>query len=62
MKLGSNFAKVRAAVEAAGLMEGAVYVERGTMAGEVVTPLRDKADGAAPYFSIVLLPGNGRRP
>ena len=62
MKLGSNFAKVRAAVEAAGLMEGAVYVERGTMAGEVVTPLRDKTDDAAPYFSIVLLPGNGRRP
>ena len=62
MKLGSNFAKVRAAVEAAGLMEGAVYVERGTMAGELVTPLRDKADDAAPYFSIVLLPGNGRRP
>ena len=43
-------------------MEGAVYVERGTMAGETVTPLRDKADDAAPYFSIVLLPGHGRRP
>ncbi len=62
MKLGSNFAKVREAVEAAGLMDGAVYVERGTMAGEVVTPLRDKADDTAPYFSIVLLPGHGRRP
>ena len=62
MKLGSNFSKVRAAVEAAGLMEGAVYVERGTMAGEVVTPLRDKAEDAVPYFSIVLLPGHGRRP
>ena len=62
MKLGSNFAKVREAVVAAGLMEGAVYVERGTMAGEVVMPLRDKADDEAPYFSIVLLPGHGRRP
>ena len=62
MKIGTHFAKVRAAVEAAGLMGEAIYVERGTMAGETVTPLRDKADDAAPYFSIVLLPGHGRRP
>ena len=62
MKIGTHFSKVRAAVEAAGLMAEAVYVERGTMPGEVVTPLRDKADCAAPYFSIVLLPGHGRRP
>ncbi len=62
MKIGAHFEKVRAAVEAAGLMEDAIYVERGTMAGEVVTPLRDKADRTAPYFSIVLLPGHGRRP
>ena len=62
MKIGTHFEKVRAAVEAAGLMDDAIYVERGTMAGEVVTPLRDKADGTAPYFSIVLLPGHGRRP
>ena len=61
MKIGTNFAKVRAAVEAAGLMDEAIYVERGTMAGEVVMPLRDKTDGVAPYFSIVLLPGHGRR-
>ena len=48
MKIGTHFEKVRAAVEAAGLMEDAIYVERGTMAGEVVTPLRDKADRTAP--------------
>ena len=62
MKIGTNFAKVRAAIEAAGLLDEAVYVERGTMIGEIVTPLRDKADAAAPYFSLVLLPGHGRRP
>ncbi len=61
MKIGGNFAKVREAVEAAGLMAEAVYVERGTMANEVVMPLRDKTDDIAPYFSIVLLPGHGRR-
>ena len=61
MKVGSNFPKVRAAIEAAGLMAEAVYVERGTMANEVVMALRDKTDDHAPYFSIVLLPGHGRR-
>lgn len=61
MKIGTNFAKVRAAVEAAGQLGEAIYVERGTMAGEVVMPLREKTDGVAPYFSIVLLPGHGRR-
>lgn len=62
MKLGTNFPKVRAAVAAAGLLERAVYVERGTMAGETVLPLADKTDDSAPYFSLVLIPGNGRRP
>jgi precorrin-2/cobalt-factor-2 C20-methyltransferase len=62
MKLGSNFAKVRAAIDAAGLLDEAIYVERGTMSDEVVLPLRDKHDGVAPYFSIILIPGHGRRP
>ncbi|HUG60535.1 MAG TPA: precorrin-2 C(20)-methyltransferase [Methylomirabilota bacterium] len=62
MKLGSNFAKVRAAIAAAGLSERAVYVERGTMAGEAVMRLVDKPDDAAPYFSLILIPGEGRRP
>lgn len=62
MKLGTNFAKVRAAVAAAGLMDAAVYVERGTMAAEVVMKLADKADDRAPYFSVILVPGQGRRP
>ena len=62
MKIGTHFAKVRRAVEAAGLAHEAVYVERGTMAGERVMPLRDKPDDVAPYFSIILIPGHGRRP
>ncbi|WP_158811041.1 precorrin-2 C(20)-methyltransferase [Beijerinckia sp. L45] len=62
MKLGSNFAKVRAAIDAAGLLDEAVYVERGSMQDEIVLPLRDKHDGVAPYFSIILIPGHGRRP
>jgi precorrin-2/cobalt-factor-2 C20-methyltransferase len=62
MKLGSNFPKVRAALAETGLLERAIYVERGTMAGEKVIRLVDKTDDAAPYFSLILVPGEGRRP
>jgi precorrin-2/cobalt-factor-2 C20-methyltransferase len=63
MKLGSNFAKVRRAVEAAGLIERAIYVERGTMPGERILPLAEtEPEGPAPYFSLICIPGHGRRP
>ncbi len=57
MKLGRNLPKVRRAIAAAGRTERAVYVERGTMATEAVMPLARKTDDAAPYFSIILIPG-----
>jgi precorrin-2/cobalt-factor-2 C20-methyltransferase len=62
MKLGQNFPKVRAVLAEAGLLDRAVYIERGTMPGEKVIPLAEKTDDAAPYFSIVIVPGQGRRP
>jgi precorrin-2/cobalt-factor-2 C20-methyltransferase len=62
MKLGQNFPKVRNAILTAGLMPRAIYVERGTMAREIVMQLKDKSDNEAPYFAMVLVPGNGRRP
>ena len=62
MKLGRNFAKVRFAVQEAGLLARAIYVERGTMDGEIVMKLAEKTDDVAPYFSLVLIPGAGRRP
>ncbi|MCP8939824.1 precorrin-2 C(20)-methyltransferase [Alsobacter sp. SYSU M60028] len=62
MKLGSHFPKVRDAVEEAGFGSRAFYVERGTMIGEFVTELRAKIDDSAPYFSMILIPGQGRRP
>ena len=62
MKIGRNFARAREALEAVGMAERAIYVERATMAGEVVTPLAQKHDDAAPYFSLILAPGRGRRP
>ena len=62
MKLGQNMAKVRAALDELGLTARAVYVERGTMETEVVMPLAAKTDNQAPYFSMILVPGEGRRP
>jgi precorrin-2/cobalt-factor-2 C20-methyltransferase len=62
MKLGANFAKLRRALARAGLLERAIYVERGAMTGERILPLADKLDDDAPYFSMVLVPGRGRRP
>jgi precorrin-2/cobalt-factor-2 C20-methyltransferase len=62
MKLGRNFSKVRNAIQEAGRLAEAIYVERGTMPGEIVMPLADKPDDVAPYFSLILIPGQGRRP
>ena len=62
MKVGRNLEKVRRAVETAGLLARAVYVERGTMADQKVMRLVDKTDDEAPYFSMILIHGDGRRP
>lgn len=62
MKVGSNLEKIRRAVKAAGRLDEAIYVERGSMHGEKVMPLASLGDNAAPYFSIILVPGGrGRR-
>jgi len=62
MKIGRNFARAGEALAAAGMAERAIYVERATMTGEAVMQLKDKRDGATPYFSMILVPGRGRRP
>jgi len=60
MKVGRNMPKIRAALGAAGLVDRAVYVERGTMSGTSALPLASRPDGPAPYFSLVLIPGRQR--
>lgn len=62
MKIGRHLAKVRRALDRAGRLDRAIYVERGTMANASVMPLADKLDGCAPYFAIVLVPGWEQRP
>lgn len=59
MKVGSNLPKIRGALEAAGLVGRARLVERGTMADARHVAVAD-AGGAAPYFSLVLVPGRQR--
>jgi len=61
MKVGKNLAKVRRAVAEADCLPRAIYIERGTMADERIVPLAHCSDTKGPYFSMVLIPGQGRR-
>jgi precorrin-2/cobalt-factor-2 C20-methyltransferase len=61
MKVGRHLAKVRRAVERAGLLSRALYVERGTMQEERIRPLADCGESKGAYFAMVLIPGEGRR-
>jgi precorrin-2/cobalt-factor-2 C20-methyltransferase len=61
MKVGRNLAKVRRAVDAAGLLSRAVYVERGTMPDERIVPLAECEATTGAYFAMVLVAGQGRR-
>ena len=61
MKIGRNLPKVRAALEAAGRLQDAWIVERGTMPTQTVQKLTDIGD-EVPYFSIIVVHGHGRRP
>jgi len=61
MKIGKNLGKVRRAVTAAGLIDRAIYVERGTMAGERILPLAECQQERTAYFAMILVPGQGRR-
>jgi precorrin-2/cobalt-factor-2 C20-methyltransferase len=56
MKLGRNLVRVREAVERAGLLDRACYVERVTMASERILPLAEVDPSTSPYFSMVLIP------
>ncbi len=61
MKIGRNLPKLRRALEAAGKAGDAWLVERGTMPSQTVQKLSE-IEGDVPYFSIVLVHGQGRRP
>lgn len=56
MKLGRTFPAVRGALERAGRLADARYVERATMPGERTGPLADVDPESVPYFSVAVLP------
>ncbi|QGV79511.1 precorrin-2 C(20)-methyltransferase [Streptomyces ficellus] len=56
MKLGRTFPAVRRALERAGRLDDAHYVERATMAGERTGALADVDPESVPYFSVAVLP------
>jgi precorrin-2/cobalt-factor-2 C20-methyltransferase len=62
MKTGRNLPKVRRALEAAGRLQDAWLVERGTMPDQRIAKLSEVDAADCPYFAIVLVHGNGRRP
>ena len=62
MKTGRNLPRVRRALVAAGRLDDAWLVERGTMPGQRVVRLADAEAADCPYFAIVLVHGQGRRP
>ena len=62
MKIGRNIDKVRRALRAAGKFDAAWLVEFASMPGQTVQPLAETGDKVTPYFSIIVVHGQGRRP
>jgi len=55
MKLGRTFPAVRSALEQAGRLDDALYVERASMKEERWLPVRDVDPSTVPYFSIIVV-------
>ncbi|MEB0058324.1 precorrin-2 C(20)-methyltransferase [Variovorax sp. LG9.2] len=62
MKIGRHIDKVRRALATAGRLDDAWLVEYATMPGQKVVRLVEVEGRITPYFSIVLVHGQGRRP
>ena len=62
MKTGRNLPKIRRALDASGRLEAAWLVEAGTMPNQRIQKLTEAYIEECPYFAIVLVHGQGRRP
>jgi precorrin-2 C20-methyltransferase/precorrin-3B C17-methyltransferase len=58
MKLGRTFPAVRRALEAAGRLGDAYYVERASTGRQRVLPVKDVDPDEVPYFSIIVVAGD----
>jgi precorrin-2 C20-methyltransferase/precorrin-3B C17-methyltransferase len=61
MKLGRTFAGVREALQQAGRLADARYVERATTGEQRVMAVSEVDASAVPYFSMIVVPGRDRR-
>ena len=59
IKVGKHIGGVRRALRTLGLEGRARYVEHATMASQRIVPLSEVDEGAAPYFSMVLVHRRG---
>lgn len=62
MKIGRNIDKVREALKQAGKYDRAYLVEFASMDNQTMTRLSEAEDKVTPYFSIIVVHGQGRRP
>ncbi|MEL6563341.1 MAG: precorrin-2 C(20)-methyltransferase [Pseudomonadota bacterium] len=62
MKIGRNIDKVRNALRRAGKYEDAYLIEYATMPNQSVQLLSEAEGKVTPYFSIIVVHGQGRRP
>ena len=62
MKIGRNLQKIKRALTTVGRMEEAFMVECAAMPTQKVCRLVDYDNNKAPYFSIIILHGQGRAP
>lgn len=62
MKTGRNLPKIRQALQESNRLSDAWIVSYGTMAKEEIMPLSSYEKETAPYFTIILVHGKGRRP
>ncbi len=60
MKLGRTYTQVREALSLSGRLGDALYVERASTDGQRVLPAAEVDHADVPYFSLAILPGDGR--
>ena len=62
MKIGRNIEKIRQALKASNLYQKAYLIEYATMPQQTVHKLSECEGRITPYFSIIIVHGQGRRP
>lgn len=60
MKLGRTFSRVRSALEQAGRLDHAMYVERASMPESRWMPVAEVDETSVPYFSLIVVAGDSR--